>query len=97
MNRREALEKLAEVFIGTKIEGAVAAVLQPRMIYSQRYVVQVGEEMLDVHIMDGENRKKFPRYYEAREPLKVGDSISRRVRHIKPWADGQTIFQSSVK
>lgn len=85
MNKRELGEKIATFVIGTKVDGTVAAVFPPTPDQSQRYVVSTEEGMLDVNILQMENpagRLKI----RAKDPLKVGDKIRRRVKDVKVWS-----------
>ena len=91
MNPRELGKRISDVVRGREVAGTVAGVLEPKVERSQRYVVDTHQGMLDVHLMDIENKKSNLQYYKPKEPLKVGEPIHKRVRRVKPWLEGQII------
>ncbi len=84
--------RIADFAFGKKVEGKVAAVIPSRIPTSDRYVVDTGQEHLDVHVIRIENHDPvFLRSHTFHPPLDRGQEISRRAFHIRPWVDGQAI------
>lgn len=93
MNKSELGSRIADVFFGKKIEGTVAAVLPSSTINTSRYVVDTGNELLDVHVPLIENHGLFISHssYTYHPPLNRNDRLSARATSVKDWIDGQQI------
>lgn len=91
MNRLELGRKIADLILGKKIEGKIAAVLPNRSNHS-RYVVDTGEELLEVQIPKARyftTIMPMPPAFESE--LSRDQNISRRLNNVKHWVNGQTV------
>ena len=92
MNKAELRNRVADFIWGNKIEGTISAILPRAVINSSRYVVTTSKDVLDVQIPDIENHGIFYYSYTYHPPLELGALINIRVKHVRPWVDGQTIY-----
>lgn len=95
MNGKETIGRFADLILGVKVEGTVAAILPSAIEYSSRYVVITPQqEALDVHVSTIESHGIYTLggvSGTARPLLKLGDPINNRVNRVEPWMDGRLI------
>ena len=93
MNRSELGNRISDFVLGKKVEGTVVAVLPSSRADSSRYVIDTGDELVDVHVPLIKNHGLVISHasYTYNPPLNRSDYLNARATSVKAWIDGQQV------